>query len=203
MAGPTTRGLQWNGADGQLELYVNGDRVMTAFDGGGSEATTSLNIYNSEYSGYLHVAGEIQAQANIHIQSTLEAGADGVGTDGEQLTSGGAGAACDWAAAGSMRQFKKLLGIREDYDEALRLVVDTPVYDFQYKDKSEADERITTTGDTETVYTGIMADEAPYLMHHKGRILNPINTTGYLMLAIKALTAKVDALEGQLKAAQA
>lgn len=197
MAGPTTTGWQ-EAPNGDLTLYSGGSAVATVYSGGTLEFAGAVDFLG--VSAFGAAAG---FEANVHIQSTLEAGADGVGAAGEQLTSGGAGAACDWAAAGSMRQFKKLLGIRDDYDEALRLVVETPVYDFQYKDKSEATERITTTGDTETVYTGIMADEAPYLMHHKGRILNPINTTGYLMLAIKALTAKVDALEGQLKAAQA
>jgi len=142
---------------------------------------------------------------NHTFSSTITAGADGVGTDGEQLTSGGAGAECDWAAAGSLRQFKKVLGIRDDAADALKMIAETPVYDFKYRPKSEAapGERITNTGDVETVYTGIMADEAPWAMHHNGRILNPINTFGYTMLAIKALLARVEDLEGQLKVARA
>jgi hypothetical protein len=80
------------------------------------------------------------------------------------------------------------------------MIANTPVYDFQYKSKAESDERITSTGDTKTVYTGIVADEAPWAMHHNGRILNPINTFGYTVLAIKGLLARIDNLEAQLAA---
>ena len=81
------------------------------------------------------------------------------------------------------------------------MLAETPVYDFQYLTKAEYNGELDhpiTTGDTATVYTGTMADEAPFLMHHKGRILNPINTVGYLLLGIKALTERVQTLEAQV-----
>lgn len=132
---------------------------------------------------------------NHTMSLTLTAGAAGVGTNGEQLTSGGAAAEMTWAAAGSLRDFKNIAEERTDYDSALATIVETPVYDFKYKSKDETSERIITTGDTDTIYTGVMADEAAWAMHHDGKILNPVNTTGYLMLAIKALNEKIEALE--------
>jgi hypothetical protein len=43
-----------------------------------------------------------------------------------------------------------------------------------------------------------MADEAPWAMHHNGRILNPINALGVTMLAIKALASQVNSLQAEL-----
>lgn len=70
-----------------------------------------------------------------------------------------------------------------------------PLFDFTYKTQSESEERVVTTGDTKTRYTGIKAEDAPWAMHHNGRILNPVNTFGHMMLGLQALAAKVEALE--------
>ena len=144
----------------------------------------------------LHFDGtNVTVPVNLTISSTLTAGADGVGSDGEQLTSGGAGAATDWASAGSLKEFKHVGNKREDAEEVLRMLVETPVYDFKYKHKSESKTHIMSTGDVETQYTGIMADEAPWAMHHHGRILNPVNALGFTLLGMKALDARLAALE--------
>lgn len=201
----THRGWRRDIAGGELEIVYDGTVVANV------TATKLAMVGELELAGILDVdstsnfAGEAEFAANVHIQSTLEAGADGVGADGEQFTSGGAGQPCDWAAAASLRQFKNILGIREDAKDVLQKIVNTPVYDFTYRPKSDAKEgeRIMNTGDTETVYTGIMADEAPELMHHHGRILNPINTTGYLMLAIKGLYEELTATRQELAAIKA
>lgn len=191
----THRGFKYDAANGRLAIQYNGTEVLD-FDANDIASTIAISL------GATTLASATTT-GNHTFSSTITAGADGVGADGEQLTSGGAGAECDWSAAGSLRQFKNLLRKRDDADEALKLIADTPIYDFTYKRKGESEERITSTGDVETVYTGIVADEAPWAMHHKGRILNPINTFGYTALAIKALLARVEQLEGQLKAAQA
>lgn len=184
----THKGWLNDRTNGRLAAVYNGTEVFD-FDDEDMEIALSTTIAAATVTG------------NLTLSSTLTAGADGVGADGEQLTSGGAGAETDWSAAGSLRQFKNILRKRDDDQDVLKMLVETPVYDFQYKRKGETEERITSTGDVETVYTGIMADEAPFLMHYNGRILNPINTVGYLLLGIKALTAKVEALEAQLKPA--
>ena len=198
----THSGWRLDPEEGQLDFYYKGTRV-------GDIDASGLTVDGVVSAGSISVteiaSGSATSSGNHTFSSTITAGADGVGTDGEQLTSGGAAAECDWAAAGSLRAFKKVLGIRDDAADALKMIAETPVYDFKYRPKSEAapGERITNTGDVETVYTGIMADEAPWAMHHNGRILNPINTFGYTMLAIKALLARVEDLEGQLKVARA
>jgi hypothetical protein len=120
------------------------------------------------------------------------------GDAGEQLQTNGSGVTT-WEAAGSMRAFKHLLG-QFNPAEALQAVASVPLHRFKYKRPEESDVRLTTTGDFSTEYVGIVADEAPFLMHHKGRILNPINTVGYLTGAIQALLAKVESLEARLAA---
>ena len=187
----THNGWRWDNANSRLDIYYRGTKV-------GHVSATEFELDQAlDVDGTANFAAEAEFAANVHIQSTLEAGADGVGADGEQLTSGGAAAQCDWAAAGSLRQFKNILGLRSDEQKVLDQLVNTPVYDFRYKTKDEwdSDERLTTTGDAETVYTGIMADEAPWLMHYGGRIINPINTVGYLLMGIKALAQRVEELE--------
>ena len=188
---PTHNGWRWDDANSRLDIYYRGTKV-------GHVSATEFELDQAlDVDGTANFAAEAEFAANVHIQSTLEAGSDGVGADGEQLTSGGAAAECDWAAAGSLRQFKNILGLRSDEQKVLDQLVNTPVYDFRYKTKDEwdSDERLTTTGDADTVYTGIMADEAPWLMHYGGRILNPINTVGYLLMGIKALAQRVEELE--------
>ena len=181
----THNGWRYDPSNSRLDFYYRGTRA-------GDIDATGVAV-----TGTLEVTGATTVTGNLTISSTLTAGADGVGADGEQLTSGGAAAECDWSAAGSMRQFKNILGIRTDDDKALEDMVNTPIYDFQYRSKKDAKpgERIINTGDTQTVYTGIMADEAPWAMHFGGKILNPINTFGKTVQAIRALAKRVEALE--------
>jgi len=195
MASPSTthKGWHFDRANSRLQAVYNGTEVLD-FDADDMAIALATTLASATTTG------------NHTFSLTITAGADGVGADGEQLTSGGAAAECDWAAAGSLRQFKKILGMRTDEQEVLEMPKETPVYDFQYKGREEYDGELDhpiTTGDKETVYTGIMADEAPFLMHHKGRILNPINTVGYLLLGIKALAEKVEQLEAKQKPVRA
>ena len=131
--------------------------------------------------------------ANVTLSSTLTAGADGVGANGEQLTSGGAGTETSWTAAACLREVKNIGAERTDAEDVLAQMVSTPVYDFTYKEK------VISTGDTKTQYTGIMAEDAPWATHYNGRILNPINTFGYTVLAMKALMHRIEELEKQLE----
>ena len=140
---------------------------------------------------------------------------NGSGTSGQQLTSGGAGGNLSWTADSSVRESKNVVGEHTDADAALVLMVTTPVYDFTYKESEyetvvdvlengrtiewrRPTKPIVSTGDYETPYVGIMADEAPWAMHYDGRILNPINTFGYTILAFKALDAKNQELEARI-----
>ena len=140
---------------------------------------------------------------------------DGQGTAGEQLASGGADGNLSWTTASSVRENKKGIKARTNDDKALAMIVNTPVYDFKYRktqfrttitvdpDTGKTNtvrepipgKRIASTGDYETDYVGIMADEAPQFMHYEGRTLNPINTFGYTVQAFKALVARIRELE--------
>lgn len=197
-------GKRYNGwwlepGGGRLSARFNGTEVFD-FDINDLAVAVATVFASTVQTGALTMASGTST-GNFTLSNTLTAGADGVGADGEQLTSGGAAAECDWAAAGSLREFKKILGIRDDADQVLEDLVATPVYDFQYRSKDEYEgdlDHPMTTGDRETKYTGIMADEAPWAMHFKGRILNPINTFGYTLLAIKGLYNRIGQLEAQL-----
>src|SRR3990167_8189887 len=138
--------------------------------------------------------GSVRFDNSLWVESTPTEG-----TSGEQLTSGGAATVMTWAAAACEINAKRDISIKGELgaDAALELIVDTPIYAFHYKDKQEGEIRHTTTGDTDTEYVGPMAHEAPWVMHHGGRILNPINAFGYSALAIKALESRLAALENR------
>ena len=123
---------------------------------------------------------------------TITAGADGVGASGEQLTSGGAGAETNWAAASSKAEFKNLHGWMLP-SEALNTVLSTPVHKFHYRTDAPH-----STGDFTTEYVGVIAEEAPWAMHYDGGIVNPINTLGYTIASIQALQQEINDLKAQL-----
>lgn len=102
------------------------------------------------------------------------------GDAGEQLQTNGTGT-LTWEAAASLREFKDLLG-RLDPGEALDLLLGATVHRFKYRE----DARV-STGDHDTEYLGVMADELPQAMHHKGRIFNPVSAFGLCVAAIQAL----------------
>ena len=45
-----------------------------------------------------------------------------------------------------------------------------------------------------------MADDAPWAMHYKGTIVNPVNSLGYTVLSVQALNNKIEKLEQELEA---
>jgi hypothetical protein len=112
------------------------------------------------------------------------------GNDGQQLTSGGDDAACDWTAASSLRSHKHI-GKEADPNESLQAILSSTPYHFQYKQSMG-------TGDSTTEYVGVMADDAPWAMHYSGTIVNPVNALGYTVGAIQALHDKIQKLEAQL-----
>ncbi len=110
------------------------------------------------------------------------------GCSGQQLQVGGCGVT-DWASAGSSRSIKHLHRMLCDCAPTiLAEIVSTPVYDFTYQDGQG-------TKDYLTHYTGVTAEDMPDVMHHKGKIFSPVNAFGKTALAIKALEARIHALE--------
>ena len=120
------------------------------------------------------------------------------GAAGTQLQTNGTvnGEVLTWASAGSSKAFKTLDGFL-DPSEALRAVVDAPIHKFHYDQSAP---KAVTTGDYETQYAGPLAEETPWAMHHKGKILNEVNTAGYTIAAIQAQQAQIEALKAELAA---
>ena len=111
------------------------------------------------------------------------------GANGQQLTTNGSGST-SWAAASSTRDSKDVTG-RMDPCAAITAITRAPIYRFHYKAGQG-------TGDTETEYVGIVADEAPWAMHYDGQILNPVNTAGYAFAALQCQQAQIAALTAEL-----
>ena len=114
-----------------------------------------------------------------------------VGAAGQQLTDAGGDGITSWAAASSLREYKNDLGELSPA-EGLRLLLAAPVHRFTYKEGMG-------TGDYATEYVGLYADEAPWAMHYKGSIVNPVNALGYSVLGIQALHKEIAQLKARLK----
>ena len=107
-------------------------------------------------------------------------------TTGYQLSATTAGV-MSWTIASSTRSTKNIDGLFGDPTVALNTLLGAKVYNFHYKPGMG-------TGDSETQYVGIMADEAPWAMHYDGNAVNPVNTLGYMILGIQATNERIDTL---------
>lgn len=86
-------GWYYDAVNSRMNLYYRGTKVAHA-------SATELQVDQAlDVDGAANFAAEVECAGNLHVQSTLELGADGVGNNGEQATSGGAAAVCDWATA--------------------------------------------------------------------------------------------------------
>jgi len=138
--------------------------------------------------GVLSFAGVTSGK--IIIQTAADAGTwtmtlpTAVGGAGQQLTDVAGDGVTSWAAAGSSRELKDIVETVINPNEALTQILSTPIYKFNYK-KGKG------TGDTQTEYVGVMADEAPWAMHYNRTIINPVNTLGYMVLGIQATNKKI------------
>ncbi|KKL69912.1 hypothetical protein LCGC14_2110180 [marine sediment metagenome] len=114
-----------------------------------------------------------------------------VGGAGEQLTDAAGNGVTSWAAAGSRRGLKDVIGLWDRPQGALDRMLNTKVYRFHYKEGMG-------TRDRATEYVGVMGDEASWAMHYKGGIVNPVNTLGYMVLGFQAVDAQIQRLEREL-----
>jgi len=89
---------------------------------------------------------------------------------------------------------KDVIGEFTDINAALDVILDTPLFEFYYKDERLGKPK----------FLGIITDYSPIFgadpdeAHPNGRILNEVNAHGYAMAAIKALAARIRALEAKL-----
>jgi hypothetical protein len=169
----------YTGANATLVMTNAATLYIAGIPIGGSNVTIS------------NAAHALWVAAGVRFDGPMHVGADGVGTDGEQLTSGGIGAVMDWSADTCIRESKKDIKAWGNPRDALDTLLGTQIYNFHYKGRWEGGTRHPSTSDYETMYTGPMADEAPWAMHHHGRILNRISALGYTVLSIQALQHEI------------
>ena len=175
------RGWLFDPTNGRLAAVYNGTEIFD-YDGNDMVITPAVTLSGAA------TFGSTTALGSGAIVYTWPAADGGAGT---QLQTDGAGA-LSWAAAGSLRELKDVIGeVSHKAGDVLERIKDINIYEFKYKEGKG-------TGDTDTTYVGVMAEEAPEFMHHNGSIINPVNTLGELILAIKALATKVETLEAKL-----
>lgn len=218
--GTSAKGLYFKAAGDEdinvLTLSVTGtptwiwDESETAF----SIAGAGLSIASAN-ALILGVAGastgllEIDGATSGTVQVTVAAAAGtwtmtlppDNGDAGEQLQTNGAGVTT-WEAAGSLRAFKDIHRPL-DRNEALDAILGTTPYQFNYRQESIDGQRLTTTGDFDTEYAGVMGDDAPWAMHHGGRIFSPVSAFGYTVAAFHAVDLRVAELEETMNDIQA
>lgn len=111
---------------------------------------------------------------------------------GDQLTVAAGNGVSTWAAAASSEVYKDILGTLEP-SVALERIRTTPIKRWRYKADAAR-----STGDKETEYESITAETAPWAMHFKGQVFNPLSAFGNVAAAVQALAQKVEALEARV-----
>jgi hypothetical protein len=198
--------LMTNGASSGINFWTHngsawGERLRIHTNGnvgiGTTAPSTLLHVgLAGTTQGTIGIAGS--ASGLVTITTVAAAGTwtltlpAAVGTAGYQLTDAAGNGVTSWAAAASKREYKNILSTVTSKTDALLSILRTPIYNFRYKEG-------VGTGDYKTVYTGLMADEAPWAMHFDGGILNPINMFGYTVLSIQALHDKIEKLEEKVR----
>jgi len=90
----------------------------------------------------------------------------------------------------SQRSAKHVIGERTDTARALKTILDTPVFDFTYRDGRY-------NGET---FTGITTNDSPVFSKDQGRSFNEINAFGYLVNAMKEQQKQIEELRELLAA---
>jgi len=89
-----------------------------------------------------------------------------------------------WTSQGSsLRALKENIRPYGDPMDALDKILNAQVYTFNYKPGMG-------TGDSETTYTGIMADDNPWVTQYNGTQISLVSTLGYMILGDQALNQK-------------
>lgn len=139
-------------------------------------------------SGWIRITGKTNNDNDLWVDSSATPGILRIGNGTTSSTD--TGGSVVGAQTSSLDQ-KDVIEEVTDYDAALSVIENTPLFRFRYKDGR--------LGGGE--YLGIITDYSPVFgadpdeEHANGRILNEINAHGYAMAAIKALAERVKALE--------
>jgi len=182
-AGPGILGFSTNGTE-QMRINNSGNVGIGTTNPGAlldiGLAGTTLGTLRLEgnTSGYVQIQ---PAAAAGSWTMTLPPAAST--TAGFQLTTAAIGGVTSWAGPASSRNIKNIDSLFGDPNIALNRILNTNIYNFHYKPGMG-------TGDSDTQYVGVMADEASWAMHFGG-IVNPVNTLGYMVLGVQALNEKI------------
>jgi hypothetical protein len=166
--------------------FLNSGAVTTAYTlrVRGPGAADGTNVYSLWVDD-----GSVRLDGSLFVEGTPTEG-----TSGEQLESAGTGAVPIWAAAGSQAAVKNIHGTLSP-DEALDTLLAVDVPHWHYRREREDGTRATTTGDYDTEYVGVLAEDFPEVMHHGGRIFAPVSAFGYTVAAVQKLEARIRELE--------
>ena len=170
------------------------DAGVSRFDG-----TAQLGLAGSTL-GVLTFNGN--TSGTITVQSAAAAGTwtwtlpPDDGDAGEQLQTDGGGVTT-WETAASYREAKDIIGIL-DPDTALDRILGTRPYLFRYKDGWRGVGR-----DYKTLFAGVVADEAPWVMQHNGRTFSQISAFGYTVASLQALDKRIETHEQRIVALEA
>lgn len=189
---------------GRLSIFTSTDGGETPTErvrvtGTATASTLALGVAGAT-TGTITLAGTTSGVVTIQALAaagtyTLSLPPDD-GDAGEQLQTDGSGV-MTWEAAGSYRAAKELIG-RLEPATALKRILDAPIHRFTYKKGHRGVGR-----DYDTEFAGIVADEAPWAMKHKGRIFSEISAFGHAAAAIQALYANLAEVTARLLGAEA
>lgn len=158
-------------------------------------AGTSLFGVAGTATGVLALAGATSGVVTVTVAATAGTWTmtlpAAVGTAGFQLTDAAGDGVTSWAAAASRREWKHEIADFSDYRGALQQMLQSPLHTFRYKQGSG-------TGDYDTRYMGIIADESPWATHFGGSIINPVNTVGYMVAGFRALNEVQESHEAKI-----
>ena len=192
-----------NETDTRNDFIIKGDGTIYMAGGGnvgiGTTApSTLLHVGLAGTTlGTIGIAGNTSGLVTLTVAAaagtwTMKLPTGVAGTAGFQLTDAGGDGVTSWASAASTKIAKNIINQFQNTKDALNKILSASVYIFKYKEGMG-------TGDLETEYVGIMAEESPWAMHFNNKILNPVNTFGYTVLSIQALHDKITALEQTIK----
>jgi len=192
-SGGTLR-LTYNDSNGSAATYtdlsidssgiLNINPTGNAITLGGGATATELRWREPSGSGTNYMAFKVPALGG-NLTYTWPSG---YGTSGYQLSTDGSGT-LSWTSQGSsLRALKENIRPYGDPMDALDKILNAQVYTFNYKPGMG-------TGDSETTYTGIMADDNPWVTQYNGTQISLVSTLGYMILGDQALNQKITVLD--------
>jgi len=185
------RGWHTDQINGRLSAQFNGTEVFD-FDANDLAIAVAATMALT-----LNVTGVATAAGGLVVTGTTTLGSGAIaytwpaadGSNGNQLTTNGSGA-LSWAAA-SLGKYKIDLGPVSP-DEALAMVMATPVHHFRYNPKTLPKGQWAPPHEM----TGVFAEEAPWAMQGEKRDnFSAMNAFGQIMAAVQALGKRVEVLE--------